>query len=88
MTDHLIQVNEVRHVRGYTLRVWFSNGAVRDVDLAEELWGEMFEPLKDPAFFAKAYVDPETCAVTWPNGADVAPDTLFAMGKDTGQEAA
>jgi hypothetical protein len=36
----------------------------------------MFEPLKDPEFFAQARVD-EFGAVCWPNDADLAPDALY-----------
>lgn len=68
------------HLGGYRLRVLFSDGAVRDVDLEKELWGPVFEPLKDVSFFAQAYVDPGTWTVCWPNGADIATDTLYEIG--------
>ena len=32
----------------YAIRVTFDDGVVNDTDLAEQLWGPMFEPLKDP----------------------------------------
>jgi hypothetical protein len=35
------------------------------------------EPLADPAFFAKAFFDPEGRTVAWPNGFDMAPETLY-----------
>ncbi|MHB8466630.1 MAG: DUF2442 domain-containing protein [Acidimicrobiales bacterium] len=60
----------------YSLRVTFDDGLVREVDLAEELWGPMFEPLKDPAVFALVKVDHEIGTVVWPNGADLAPEML------------
>ena len=58
----------------YGLRLTFDDGVTRDVDLADELWGPMFEPLKDPAFFARASVDHGT--VVWPNGLDLDPLVL------------
>ena len=42
-------------------------------DLADELWGEVFEPLRDPAFFGRFTVDH---TLVWPNGADFAPEFL------------
>ena len=58
----------------YGLRVAFDDSFVRDVDLADELWGPMFEPLTDPAFFAQVAVDHGT--VVWPNGLDLDPLVL------------
>ncbi|HUP71335.1 MAG TPA: DUF2442 domain-containing protein [Acidimicrobiales bacterium] len=58
----------------FKLRVAFDDGIVRDVDLVDELWGPMFEPLTDPAFFAKAAVAHGT--VVWPNGLDLDPLVL------------
>ena len=58
----------------YRLRVTFDDGLTRDVDLADDLWGPVFEPLKDPAFFARAFVDHGT--VSWPNGVDLDPLVL------------
>jgi hypothetical protein len=45
--------------------------------LRKELYGPIFEPLRDPAFFAQAFLDPDSRTVTWPNGADFAPDYLY-----------
>jgi len=58
-------------------RVWlrFDDGLVGEVDLGRELDGEVFEPLRDPGYFARFVVD-ET--LTWPNGADFAPEFLHA----------
>lgn len=39
--------------------------------------GEVFEPLKDPAFFRRVRLNPETGTVEWPNGADLAPEFLY-----------
>lgn len=59
------------------LAVTFNDGLTGIVDLSALVRGRdagVFEALRDPAFFAQAYLD---CgAVTWPNGADIAPDTM------------
>ena len=41
------------------------------------MWGTMFAPLKDPAFFAQVRVDEERGTVVWPNGLDLDPETLY-----------
>jgi hypothetical protein len=58
----------------YCLRVSFDDGLTRHVDLSEDLWGPVFEPLKDPAFFGQVFVDHGT--VAWPNGVDLDPLVL------------
>ena len=64
---------------GYRLYVCFNNGAKGEVGLSGELWGEVFEPLKDPAAFKTAYQHPEFGTVTWENGADLAPEYLYEL---------
>jgi hypothetical protein len=63
----------------YRLHVTFNNGVTGDIDLASELWGEVFEPLKDPQLFNTARQHPELGTVTWANGADLAPEYLFDL---------
>ncbi len=60
-------------------KVWlqFEDDIEGEVDLAAELWGEVFEPLKDPAEFRKLKLDEELGTVVWPNGADFAPEFLY-----------
>ena len=60
----------------YVLRVTFRDGFQRDVSLKDCLSGPIFEPLRDPAFFALARFDDEVGTVVWPNGADFAPEFL------------
>lgn len=63
---------------GWQLAVTFNDGRAGVVDLSALVNGPdagVFEALRDPAFFDRAYVD---CgAVTWPNGADLAPDGIY-----------
>jgi Protein of unknown function (DUF2442) len=60
----------------YRLRLGFSDGSSREVDLTGKLQGPVFEPLADPDFFAQVRVDDELGTVVWPNGADLDPLVL------------
>ncbi len=75
----MITVTSVQVLDGYRLRLGFSDGLVRDMDLTERLrtGGPVFGPLyKDHDLFARVYVDPEAGTIVWPNGADLAPEFL------------
>lgn len=69
-------VTSVQVLGHYQLRLGFSDGSSRDVDLTGTLHGPVFEPLTDPDFFAQARVDEELGTVVWPNGADLDPLVL------------
>jgi hypothetical protein len=75
------RVVDVKALAGYTLWVRFHDGTSGTVDLSAELWGPMFEPLRDKAFFDQASVHPELHTVTWPNGADLSPEYLYQATK-------
>jgi len=77
-----IRVTEVKPLEGFTLRLRFSDDAERVVNLAEELWGPVFEPLRaDPGLFRQVRVDDELGTIVWPNGADMDPDVLHGSRK-------
>jgi hypothetical protein len=76
MTLMLVRVTDVQVLDGYRLRLAFSDGAVGEIDLVQELWGEVFEPLREEAMFRQARVDTELGTVVWPNGADLDPESL------------
>jgi hypothetical protein len=57
----------------------FSNGSRKTVDVRPLLDGPIFEPLHDPAYFARVAVDPVCGTVVWPNGADFAPEALHEL---------
>ena len=60
-------------------QVWlrFGDGVEGEIGLEAELWGEVFEPLKDPLEFRKLRLDEELGTVVWPNGADFSPECLY-----------
>ena len=68
------RVVEARYLGGYRVWLRFDDGLEGEVDLEDVLWGPVFEPLKDPAYFANFKID---WTLTWPNGADLAPESLY-----------
>jgi len=71
------RVQTVEPLDGFVLKVGFDDGTEFEVDLEPELWGPIFEPLRqDPELFRQVRVDAELGIVVWPNGADLDPDVL------------
>jgi len=78
MITPLYDVTDVEVLGHYRLRLTFSDGLAGDVDLSDlRDWGGVFAPLRDPGAFAQVRVDPETGTITWPDGADLAPEVLY-----------
>jgi len=78
MTPQLVLAE---HVQGTTIRVRFADGTDAAIDLLDELWGEVFEPLQDPALFRQFRLDRELNTIVWPTGADLAPEFLHARAR-------
>ncbi len=76
--EQLHDVTGVEVSGEYRLRLTFDDGTVGEVNLAGREWRGVFEPLVDPDYFARVTVDPEAGTITWPNGADMAPEPLYA----------
>lgn len=68
---------EACHLGGYRIAVRFEDGVAAELDLEQELWGEVFEPLRDVERFREFRLDATFQAIEWPNGADLAPEFLY-----------
>ena len=71
---YLPQVVRADYKGGYRIHLAFSDGLEATLDFGQWLDGPMFEPLKDETYFRRFFVEGGT--VAWPNGADIAPETL------------
>ena len=71
----MMRVVNVQALPKWRLAVEFSDGIRGEISMEDRLFGPVFEPLRDWAFFSRVYVD-EFGAICWPNGADLAPDAL------------
>jgi len=75
------RIVEAKYVRDYVIRLRFADGVEGDVDLSGELFGTVFEPLKNLAVFRQFSIHPELHTLVWPNGADFAPEFLREVVK-------
>jgi hypothetical protein len=73
----MVRVRRATPLNGFTLRLEFTDGSERTLDMEPYLKGPIFEPLRrDPALFRSVRVDEELGTIVWPNGADICPDVL------------
>lgn len=75
---------EATPVDAYVVHVCFGDGLTADVDLSYLLdYGGVFEPLRDAAYFRSLRIDDDSATITWPNEADIAPETLYLRAQGT-----
>lgn len=82
-----MHVVDVTYLEKYKLRLKFNDGTVKDVDLTNELYGDIFEPLKNSEFFKQVRINPDTNTIEWENGADFAPEFLYEIGEEVRKSA-
>lgn len=77
MNTQPARIRSVEALDGFVVRLSFTDGTTREIDLEGELWGPAFEPLRaDRELFRQVRVDEELGTIVWPNGADMDPDVL------------
>lgn len=75
----LIKVIDAKYIEGYKIEFRFNDGKIKVIDLEDQLWGEVFDPLKNKDDFKKFKLNPFT--IEWENGADFAPEFLYNYGE-------
>lgn len=85
MTKQPVRVISARYVSGYEIHLEFNDGVRKTVDFSRWLRGDVFKALVSRREFKRFFLSGGT--ICWPNGADVAPETLYAS-KDVGAGAA
>lgn len=76
-----LHITHVQYLQDYTLQVTFNSGIIKQVNLQDELEGDIFEPLRDLNLFKQVAIDPDMRTIAWPNGADFAPEFLDEIGE-------
>ena len=79
--QELPKVVRAHYADEFRLHLRFDDGLSASVDFAPWLEGPIFEPLRSVEYFRRFLVDGGT--VCWPNGADIAPETLYETAKST-----
>jgi hypothetical protein len=77
----LPSVTRAEYRGGYSIQVTFNDGKSGTIDFVRWLEGPIFEPLKAPEYFQRFFLDGGT--VSWPNGADIAPETLYEQAQSS-----
>ena len=77
--DFLPTVIRAEYRGSYLIHLTFNDGTRKTVDFAQWFVGPVFEPLRDTVYFQRFFLEGGT--VTWPNGADIAPETLHRRAK-------
>ena len=71
-------VIKLKYIKDYILDVEFENGKKGRIDLKRySQKGGIFSELSDISFFRKVYIDKELGVITWPNGLDIAPESIY-----------
>ena len=73
----MIEVIDAKYEDEYRIWVHFNDGTKGIVDLKDELWGKIFEPLRDLKLFKKFKISELMNTIEWDNGADISPEFLY-----------
>jgi hypothetical protein len=79
--EHLYDVTAVEVIGEFRLQLSFEDGTVGEVDFTERVWEGVFAPLRDHEFFAQVSLDRDAGTIAWPNGVDMAPETLYEQAR-------
>ena len=74
----MVRIREVEPLEGFRVRLEFTDGTLKEVDLGPYLRGPVFDPIRgDDSVFRSLRVDPRMGTIVWENGADIDPDVLY-----------
>jgi uncharacterized protein DUF2442 len=86
--DDILHIVSAEVAGDHHLHLEFDDHTQKTVDLLPLLEGPVFEPLRDPKYFARVVVDPVCGTVVWPNSADFAPEALYDLPAEVAERRA
>lgn len=71
-------ITEARHIEGYKIEVIFEDGKKGIINLQSYIdKGGVFSRFSESEYFKQFYVNREIGTLCWPDGVDIAPETLY-----------
>ena len=71
------KIKKIQYKGNYIYHIQFEDNIKGNINFQPFLWGDVFEPLKEKKLFRKAFIDKTSGTITWPNGVDIAPETIY-----------
>lgn len=78
----ILHIIEAKVCGPHSLELTFDDGTHKRVNVLPLLDGPVFEPLREPSYFARMVLDPVAGTVVWPNEADFAPEALYELEQE------
>jgi hypothetical protein len=78
----ILHIIEAKVCGPHSLELTFDDGMHKRVNVLPLLDGPVFEPLREPSYFARMVLDPVAGTVVWPNEADFAPEALYELEQE------
>ncbi len=74
----MLEITNAKYIDNYRILLEFNQGSKGIIDLFDDLWGKVFEPLHDTSLFKKFKISEISKTIEWENGADFAPEFLLS----------
>jgi len=77
----MVWIVDAKYVKDYQIWLRFNDNTEKVIDFKEKVFSEtrrIFLPLKDMEYFKQVSLNRESDTIQWPNGADIAPETLYS----------
>ncbi len=78
----MIWIVDAKYIKDYQVWLRFNDGTEKVVDFRKKISSDkrkVFAPLKDVEYFKQVFLNRESDTIQWPNGADIAPETLYGL---------